>query len=79
MRRQSLCTVHMEIKKNAYPGRQSKWYAFTKYHKYNTPGATGCQMEENMAMICRSGAAECTGCIHCLQEDDEEWQEHYMK
>ena len=32
-----------------------------------------------MAMICKSGAAECTGCMHCLQEDDEEWREHYMK
>ena len=31
-----------------------------------------------MAMICRSGAAECTGCMHCYEEE-EEWQEHYMK
>lgn len=28
-----------------------------------------------MAMICRSGAAECTGCMHCM-EDEEEWLEN---
>ena len=31
-----------------------------------------------MAMICRSGAAECTGCMQCCEEE-EEWQERYMK
>lgn len=30
-----------------------------------------------MAMICRSGTAECTGCMYCYEED-EEWQT-YMK
>ena len=29
-----------------------------------------------MAMICRSGAAECTGCMRCYDEDDEEWLEN---
>jgi hypothetical protein len=28
-----------------------------------------------MAMICRSGCSECTGCMRCY-EDDEEWQEN---
>ena len=28
-----------------------------------------------MAMICVNGACECTGCMWCFEEDDEEWLE----
>ena len=35
----------MKIKK-AHPGRQSIRYAIQKYHNYNTPGRTGCQIKE---------------------------------